>query len=46
MQQKDGTITRINTNDLPVASRDGRGSSVVKVDMDNVVEHVYRNYNE
>ena len=47
MQQKDGAITRINTNDLPIAPRDGRGSTVIKVeDTDNVVEHVYRNYNE
>lgn len=46
MQQVDGTITRINTNDLPLAPRDGRGSSVVMALMDNVVEHVYRNYND
>ncbi len=46
MQQVDGTITRINTKDLPLAPRDGRGSSVVLALMDNVVEHVYRNYNE
>ena len=47
MQQKDGTITRINTNDLPIAPRDGRGSTVIKIeDVDNTVEYVYRNYNE
>ncbi len=46
MQQADGTITRINTNDLPLAPRDGRGSSVVMVMMDNEVEYVYRNYND
>lgn len=46
MQQVDGTITRIDTNELPLAPRDGRGSSVVLALMDNVVEHVYRNYNE
>ncbi|NLN42584.1 MAG: DNA gyrase subunit A [Clostridiales bacterium] len=47
MQQRDGTITRINTNDLPIAPRDGRGSTVIKIeDVDNAVEYVYRNYNE
>jgi len=46
MQQRDGSITRINTNELPRAPREGRGSSVVMVLMDNAVEHVYRNYNE
>src|SRR5690606_11712609 len=47
MQQRDGTITRINTNDLPIAPRDGRGSTVIKIeDANNGVEHVYRNYNE
>jgi len=47
MQQRDGTITRINTNDLPIAPRDGRGSTVIKIeDVDNAVEYVYRNFNE
>ncbi|HZJ82732.1 MAG TPA: DNA gyrase subunit A [Clostridia bacterium] len=46
LKQADGTITRFDTNELPVAQRDGRGSSVVTVVMDNIVEHVYMNYIE
>jgi len=46
LQQADGTITRLNTNDLPLAARDGRGSTIVTVSDDNLVEYVYRNYND
>ena len=46
LQQADGTITRLNTNDLPLGARDGRGSTIIAVSDDNAVEHVYRNYND
>ncbi|HZJ58143.1 MAG TPA: DNA gyrase subunit A [Clostridia bacterium] len=46
LQQTDGTIARLNTNDLPLAARDGRGSTIVTVAEDNIVEYVYRNYND
>ena len=46
LQQADGTITRLNTNDLPLGARDGRGSTIIAVSDDNAVEYVYRNYND
>ncbi|NLJ41830.1 MAG: DNA gyrase subunit A [Clostridiales bacterium] len=47
LQQEDGTVAKLNTNDLPLAPRDGRGSSqVFNPAITGKVELVYKNYTD
>lgn len=41
-QQKDGSLTILNSSEIPLGPRDGRGSSVVLALMDNTVENMYK----
>ncbi len=42
--QKDGTVTELDTEELNIQPRAGRGQSVVMVVLDNEVENSYRYY--
>ncbi len=43
--QKDGTITELDIDSLPIEERSGKGQSVAMVVMDNEIVNVYRDYN-
>lgn len=44
--QKDGTMTNLNTKNIPLQEREGRGKALVMAIMDNIIENVYRQYQE
>lgn len=45
LMQQDGTITRLDLDNLPIEKRDHKGQPVAMVLMDNEVIFAYRNYN-
>jgi len=46
LQQKDGTVSRVDTESVAITERDGTGEAAVLVLMDNEVFAAYRNYKE
>lgn len=46
LQKADGSTVRVNTEDISITERDGKGEALTVVVMDNDIRYVYRNYNE
>lgn len=46
IQQKDGTVTRFNTESLEIQKRDDKGQDIVPAILGNDIIASYRNYNE
>lgn len=46
LQKADGSTVRVNTEDISISERDGKGEALTVVVMDNDIRYVYRNYNE
>jgi DNA gyrase subunit A len=44
--QKDGTVTELNTKNVTLQEREGKGKAIAMVLMDNVVDNVYRQYQQ